>query len=479
MNNFLNELKSRMRQTKPTRWVRFGVVSLIFFAWVAWLGNWWVAFWWLLLLDIYITGFIPFTWWKRSKSPIVRTLMSWVDAIVYAIVVVYFVFTYVGQNYSIPSSSLEKTLLTGDYLWVNKMAYGPRVPMTPIHFPLVQNTLPILNTKSYVEHPQWTYHRLKGFGSVQLGDIVVFNFPAGDSIALKAQNPDIYALSRVIGEEIIAYNYAPEPGGSEIERDQAVRALGMDYIRKNEAQFGPVMWRPVDRRENYVKRAVGLPGQLFELRKGVIYNDGVAMPQPKDAQFTYNIIWRNPSRADAILEQLGVSAEGRNFENGAPPLTDAMAAQLRRNPEVERVTRLDGMAATAQNPLFPLANSARRGWTLDNYGPLRIPAKGMTIALNDSTWAEYGHAISHYEPVQSAEWRNGQAYINGKPAKEYTFAMDYYFMMGDNRHRSLDSRFWGFVPEDHIVGRPENVLISFDPDGKGIRWSRILKSARK
>ncbi len=158
---FIDGFKRRVRENSVSRWVRFGIVSLIFFLWVAWLGNWWVALAWILLFDIYITGYIPFTWWKKSKNATVRAVMSWVDAIVYALILVYFVFTFVGQNYQIPSSSLEKSLLVGDYLWVNKMAYGPRVPFTPIHFPLVQNTFPILNTKSYLDSPQWKYHRLQ------------------------------------------------------------------------------------------------------------------------------------------------------------------------------------------------------------------------------------------------------------------------------------------------------------------------------
>ena len=177
--DFIADFRSRIKAVRPTRWVRFAIVSLIFFLWVAWLGSWWVAIFWLLLADIYITGYIPFTWWKKSKNPAVRAVMGWVDAIIYALVLVYFVFTFIGQNYQIPSSSLEKSLLVGDYLWVNKMAYGPRVPNTPIHFPLVQNTFPILNTKSYLETPQWSYKRLKGLGTVKRGDIVVFNVPAG------------------------------------------------------------------------------------------------------------------------------------------------------------------------------------------------------------------------------------------------------------------------------------------------------------
>lgn len=485
---FTADFRRRVAQNRPTRWVRFGLVSIVFFLWVAWLGNWWVALWWLLLFDIYITGYIPFTWWKKSSSSSVRTVMSWVDAIVYALILVYFVFAFVGQNYRIPSSSLEKTLLTGDYLWVNKTAYGPRVPMTPVHFPLVQNTLPYLGCKSYLERPQWAYHRLKGSGSIQLGDIVVFNYPGGDSVALLQQNPDIYSMSRMLGEQIVGAGMAPEPGGSPIERDAAVKALGMRYIRLNPDNFGEVIWRPVDRRENYVKRAVGLPGQTFQIIYGEIYNDGVRMPAPENVQYNYRVTRRDwaamtPEQRDAFWENLGVSKADRACEPGraevTPPLTPAMLSALRADSAVTDIARVS--YSPYDNLLFPHATAAAMGWTLDDYGPLTIPARGMTVPLNEQTWPVYGHAISHYEGHR-AEWRDGRAYIDGVPADSYTFTMDYYFMMGDNRHKSLDSRFWGFVPEDHIVGRPERVLISFDPDRTfpfNIRWDRILKSASR
>lgn len=257
--SFTDDLRRRIKETKTTRWIRFTIVALIFIAWVAWLGSWWVLIFLLLLFDIYITGYIPLTWWKKSKNKTVKSVMSWVDAIVYALVLVYFVFTFVGQNYQIPSSSLEKSLLVGDYLWVNKMAYGPRVPMTPVHFPLVQNTFPIINTKSYTDFPQWKYKRLKGFGKVERGDIVVFNFPAGDTVTTKVTNPDYYTL---------------------------VTMLGRFAVHNNKEQFGDVIYRPVDRRENYVKRAVGLPGERIKIVDGVIYIDGVAQPQPRTCSST-------------------------------------------------------------------------------------------------------------------------------------------------------------------------------------------------
>ena len=487
MKKFFDDFWARVCANRPSRWLRFSLVSLVFLAWVVWLQNWWVLLWWLLLFDIYITGYIPFSWWKTSKSAAVRTVMGWVDAIAYALVLVYFVFAFVGQNYQIPSSSLEKTLLTGDFLWVNKMAYGPRVPMTPIHFPLTQNTLPVVNTRSYLEQPQWKYHRLAGYDTIKVGDIVVFNFPAGDTVALKQQNPDIYALSRMVGEQMIAQGVVQAPTGNAISRDAAARAYGMAYIKQHPDVFGEVIWRPVDRRENYVKRTVGLPGQTFEIRNGEIYNDGQLMPTPEHVQFNYTFKhaqWRqmtDEQRADFWLA-LDVSEADRvddpSLADQGVPLTTAALEQLKNNPAVSNIARC--RFTPYDYFLFPLATAMDSAWTLDDYGPITIPAKGMTVKLDAAGWATYGHTIDHYEP-HKAEWRNGRAYIDGNPAEEYTFEMDYYFMMGDNRHKSLDSRFWGFVPEDHIVGRPERVIISLDPDGKGflgIRWNRIFRNAR-
>mgnify|MGYP002533448646 CR=1 FL=1 len=287
--SFAEDFKARVRNNKTSRWIRFGIVSLIFFLWVIWLGTWWVALFWFLLFDIYITGYIPFTWWKKSKSAAVRGVMGWVDAIVYALILVYFVFTYVGQNYQIPSSSLEKSLLIGDYLWVNKMAYGPRVPNTPVHFPLVQNTFPIINTKSYLETPQWKYHRLAGLGNVERGDIVVFNFPAGDTVAVKVQNPDYYTL---------------------------VKLYGREALRANPETFGEIIYRPVDRRENYVKRAIGLPGERLKITDGVVYINGeVALDKSGNSFSAINLGQpKNDAQGKAHYFNIGYSyASGREL----------------------------------------------------------------------------------------------------------------------------------------------------------------------
>lgn len=466
--------RERIARTKKTRWIRFGIVALIFILWVIWLGNPWVLLLLPLLFDIYITGYIPFTWWKKSKSKVTRTVMSWVDAIVYALILVYFVFTFIGQNYEIPSSSLEKSLLVGDYLWVNKMAYGPRVPMTPVHFPLVQNTFPILNTKSYLEWPQWRYRRLKGFGNVKTGDIVVFNFPAGDTVAIKMQNPDFYTL---------------------------VKYFGRDAIFNNPSQFGEVIYRPVDRRENYVKRAVGLPGETLKIVDGEIFVNGKKQPQPANVQFNYLFQTVRPL-GEADWERYGISrddvaqalvqpdpAEAVNWTEAGFNLSNLASNPIYRLPLTAKM--VDGMKSSAlikaivREPapigefLFP--DGISQNWTRQDYGPIMIPRKGQTVKLTPQNWPMYERVIRNYEYHTDSYVKDGRVYIDGKPADTYTFEMDYYFMMGDNRDCSLDSRYWGFVPEDHIVGKPMRVLVSFDKDkglfsGK-VRWNRILKNA--
>jgi signal peptidase I len=464
--------KERVSATKTSRWIRFAIVCAIFIGWVAWLGSWWVLIFLPLLFDIYITGYIPFTWWKNSKNAAVRTIMSWVDAIVYALILVYFVFAYVGQNYEIPSSSLEKTLLVGDYLWVNKMAYGPRVPMTPVHFPLVQNTLPIINTKSYLENPQWKYHRLKGLGKVETGDIVVFNFPAGDTVALKMQNPDYYTL---------------------------IKYFGWDAVHTYKEKFGEVIYRPVDRRENYVKRAVGLPGEWLSIKDGEIYINDSLQKMPENAQFNFYFQAKHPL-TERIWEELGIAVDDRNevgitsddieslrtlgftvnADGSVPPiyvspLSHAMYENLLKHPSIGRVMK---MPAPSGEFLFP--DLISNNWTRSDYGPVWIPRKGATLHITPENWPMYERVIRNYEGHTDSYVKDGKVYVDGKETQYYTFAMDYYFMMGDNRDNSLDSRYWGFVPEDHIVGKPMKVLISFDKDkglfNGGIRWNRILSS---
>lgn len=469
----------RVSENRPTRWVRFGLVMLLYVLWVAWMGNWWLLLGGILLFDIYITGYIPFTWWKKSKNKTVRSVMSWVDAIVYALVLVYFVFAFLGQNYQIPSSSLEKTLLTGDYLFVNKTVYGPRVPMTPVYFPLVHNEMPFGLGKSYLDHPSVGYKRLKGQRDVEWGDIVVFNFPAGDTVMSKVTNPDYYSL---------------------------VSMHGRDRVLGDKATFGEQIYRPVDRRENYVKRCVGLPGQRIRIADGIIYIDGEAMPTPADAQFNYFYQVNGAPLTDEEFEALGIAVDDRHAIDVSPadipglislgfkvndngsvprvyisPLTDTMVKEMEQSGRFAKLMKDEPQPETVLS-LFPEGVSA--DWTRADYGGdsgLWIPKKGTALKMDQAAWNIYGRCIRDYEDNPTAEFRDGKLYIDGKPRDYYTFKMDYYFMMGDNRDNSLDSRYWGFVPEDHIVGTPWRVLISFDKDkgifDGGIRWNRVFRDA--
>ena len=467
-DNKNKSFRERISEIKTTRWIRFGIVSLIFFLWVIWMGNPWLALIWLLLVDIYITGYIPWGWWKNTKGA-TRMVMGWVDAIIYALILVYFIFAFIGQNYMIPSSSLEKSLLVGDYLWVNKSLYGPRVPQTPLHFPLEQHTLPILNTKSYIEHPQLKYHRLPGLREIKRGDIVVFNYPQGDTVTLKIQNPDYYQISY----ELLS-NGVKDPKA---------------YIEANPDVFGEIVYRPVDRRENYVKRAIGLPGERLRITHDTVFINGAPIAEPTNVQFNY-IIPVSASVPAYRWEELGVSQDDysqaavRNDLTGTLyynlPLTYAMKAEVEKWPEVngEILTEAQTGMYDLSAGIFPLGN--QYGWSRPDMGEFWIPKRGATLHLTMENLPIYERAIRVYEG-NDLEVKDGKIFINGEPADYYTFKMNYYWMMGDNRDRSADSRYWGFVPEDHIVGAPMFVFASFDKDkslfdGK-IRWNRILKSA--
>ncbi|MDE5942431.1 MAG: signal peptidase I [Muribaculaceae bacterium] len=477
--SFAEGFRRRVRENRPTRWIRFSVVMLLFVLWVAWMGNWWLLLGGILLFDIYITGYIPFTWWKKSKNGVVRSVMSWVDAIVYALILVYFLFAFIGQNYQIPSSSLEKTLYTGDYLFVNKAVYGPRVPMTPVYFPLVHNELPFGLGKSYLDNPSVGYKRLKGMRDIEAGDIVVFNFPAGDSVMSKVSNPDFYTL---------------------------VALHGRDRVLNDKATFGELIYRPVDRRENYVKRCVGLPGHWIKIDDGDIYIDGEKFMTPENVQFNYFYQSDGKPLTPEEFDEFGIPVDDRfsveispadipslrelgfrvNPDGSVPPvyvspLTAKMVEDMEHSTRVTRVMKQIPSPETVVK-LFPQAISD--GWTRADYGGengLWIPAKGTALKMNRSAWEIYGRVIKDYENNPDACWRDGKVWINGEPVDYYTFKMNYYFMMGDNRDNSLDSRYWGFVPEDHIVGTPWRVLVSFDKDKSlfdgGIRWNRILKDA--
>ena len=470
--------KQTTRFQQPLKqWIKCSVWSLVYILFIVWVGN----YWWLLglpvVFDAFITHYIPWTWWKKSKNKAVLSFMGWVDAIVFALVAVYFINTFLFQNYQIPSSSLEKSLLVGDFLFVSKASYGPRVPNTPLSFPLVQHTFPLLNCKSFIEKPQWNYHRLKGFDQIKRDDIVVFNFPAGDTVALKVTNPDYYTSCYMVGK---------------------------DVVNNRKDIFGDIVYRPVDRRENFVKRCVGVAGDWFQIKNNQIYVNGQKQAEIPGIQFNYYVQTDGTLLASDLLEKLGISVDdrlllnsGQTNDQNSQQSTAGQIVESGLNPkfpiyhfplneeaynQIQKVAGVTKVKIEQSNrfDVFPLGG--HKSWTRDNYGPIWSPKKGTTLALNAYNLPIYERIIRVYEN-NKFEVKDGVYYINGKASKTYTFKMDYYWMMGDNRHNSADSRFWGFVPEDHIVGRPVLVWLSLDKDkgwfsGK-IRWNRFFKNAER
>ena len=481
-------IKERFTNTSRRQWTWFTVASTSLILFSLWAANLWLLLFLFLLLDIYVTKFVPWTFWKKTKNPAVRKVMEWVDAILFALIAVYFINTFFFQNYQIPTSSLEKSLLVGDFLFVSKMSYGPRAPITPLSFPLAQHTMPIVGGKSYIEKPQWKYKRLKGFGEVKRNDIVVFNFPTGDTVATNMQAVDYYVLS--------AYN-----------------ENGSEGIKSDKRTYGEIVYRPVDRRENYVKRCIGLPGETIELKNDDVYIDGVLLPNPKLSQHSYMIQTDGTDISSKVFSDLGINIAdyasedmsgqrvqdlsyadslsmarlGLRNENGKKgklyysiPMTEQMVTEMKAKPFVWNVVK--EIEPKGSGLYYPL--NYPQNWTRDTFGPLWIPKKGATITFDtnkDYKVAAYERCIKNYEGNDFA-YHEGKVFINGQETNSYTFEMDYYFMMGDNRHNSADSRVWGFVPEDHVVGQPLLIWLSLEKDkgwfsGK-IRWNRLFRSAK-
>ena len=469
-------VKKKEKLNMKKQWAKFIVVLVLYLLFLLWVKSWWGLLVIPFIFDIYITKKIKWQWWKEEEGP-VKWIMSWVDALVFALVAVYFINQFFFQNYVIPSSSLEKSLLTGDYLFVSKVSYGPRIPQTPLTMPLTQHTLPMIECKSYIEWPQWDYRRVKGFGNVELNDIVVFNYPAGDTLcsAPQYQAQDFYRLSYDIGYRLYPQRPNPDSLDNEMKRKyfETIYQGGRQYISENYAEFGDIITRPADRRENYVKRCVGLPGQTLQIKDRIIYLDGKANKEPDNVQYTYHVKLKQ-RLPDELMKELGITMEDLMSLNtlGYMPLTKQAVGELKKQGYVESIelnTEAD------EWDIYPLNGNMH--WTRDNYGPVWIPKKGESIDLNLDNIAIYERPIRTYEG-NDLMVKDGKIFINGEVATKYTFKMDYYWMMGDNRHNSLDSRYWGFVPEDHIVGKPIFIWWSSDPDRHGfggIRWSRLFR----
>ncbi len=487
------------------QWIKFIIVLVLYLLFLYWVKSWLGLIVVPFIYDAYISKKINWHWWKDREGP-VRFIMSWVDAIVFALVAVYFINQFFFQNYVIPSSSLEKSLLTGDYLFVSKLSYGPRIPQTPLTVPLTQHTLPIGGMKSYIEWPHWDYRRVSGLGHVELNDIVVFNYPAGDTICSEGPYQTYYYdMCYGLGYQIYEQTYGPIPDNMEQLLDSMptlqrmaffsqIYAAGKSAIQNNWAQYGDIDTRPTDRRENYVKRCVGLPGQTLQITNRIIYLDGKANKEPDLVQYGYTVVFKEGAvLTDDFMEEQGITCEDLGYPKGsqgddirfsrrtvidAMPLTKATKAALEQRKDlVESIEINNTPPADDWRKVYP--QNGNMHWTRDNYGPIWIPKKGESIDITLENLPIYERCIRAYEGNKLEVKADGKIYINDQPATKYTFKLDYYWMMGDNRHNSADSRYWGFVPEDHIVGKPIFIWWSSDPDrgifSGGIRWSRLFR----
>ncbi|MEO7446061.1 MAG: signal peptidase I [Ferruginibacter sp.] len=382
---------------------------------------------------------------------------EWIDAAAFAIVAATIIRTFVFEAYTIPTPSMEKTLLVNDFLFVSKFSYGPRIPNTPLAMPFVHHTMPFVAVKSYSEAIKIPYTRW--FASpVERNDVVVFNFPVNDTL---------------INDEV---NF-----GSRVTYYQAVREGGREFIW---SRYGnQIITRPVDKRENFIKRCVAIGGDVLQVVNGQVMING--KPQPLFPESERYYVLETPVNAwidKERLSDLGIAI--REEQGDFNPLETGKYLINITNAEKANLKLPAGYSVTPyvvefNNPfyksaeLFPYYDSAHH-WGVDNYGPITIPAKGATIPLTPDNLVRYQRCIEVYEG-NKFENRNGSFYINGQPATSYTFKMNYFFMMGDNRHNSLDSRYWGFVPEDHIVGKASMIWFSWEG---GPRWKRIFQGIK-
>lgn len=399
---------------------------------------------------------------RRSKDPkdAPRKKKSawreWLDAAVFAIVAATLIRTFFVEAYTIPSESMEGTMLVNDYLFVSKVAYGARMPITPLAVPLVHNEMPVIGGKSYSESVQWKYRRLPGFGHIKRNDVVVFNFPEGDTVL---KDPDGRYMQNV---DFYSFNHL-----------QDIK----QYIAA-----GSYEHRPVDKTDNYIKRCVGIPGDVIELRQGILFVNGERSVDFPHLKNEYMVNTGGKMLDEDFMEEMHVNIKtdkdvrpGRNGASYNIMLQNKYVPAMRQRYGAENVVFYN----EAPGSTYRL----RDGWTfprdtvhfktnVDNFPPLSIPKRGETITLTAENISRYERIISVYEK-NTFENRGGQFIINGQPATRYTFKMDYYWMMGDNRHCSADSRYWGFVPEDHIVGKASFVWLSYGEGG--IRWSRLFR----
>ncbi len=401
----------------------------------------------------------PYTDPAKRKPVPKSAWREWADAIIFAVIAATLIRTFFIEAYTIPTSSMEKTLLVGDYLFVDKISFGPRIPMTPLSFPFAHHTLPMTaTTKSYLEWIKLNYYRFPGFTTIKNNDVVVFNYPDGDTVALNMQNRSYYAI---------------------------VREVGHYEAWHNQRQFGDIVARPVDKRENYIKRCIGIPGDSLQIKDQIVYINGKPLPDIGDKEYKYIVQTKDSAAITAqFLDKFDITENVAqiDYDKYVITLTNETAEGMKKLTNVSMVKKVIYPKGEWANYTFP--NDSNYRWNEDNYGPIYLPKAGVTIPINMKNISIYQRCIEIYEG-NDVKIKDGKIYINGTVATSYTFKLGYYWMMGDNRHNSADSRFWGFVPIDHIVGKAKFVWLSIAQQNPNIkeqkglfsrlRWSKMFR----
>ena len=379
---------------------------------------------------------------KKSKS------REWFDAVLFAVIAATIIRVFFIEAYTIPTGSMERSLKIGDFLFVSKVNYGARIPMTPVAFPFAHHTMPVTGGKAYYDGVQWKYRRLPGIQDIKRNDVVVFNFPEGDTVALEQQEHDYYDMIRNLGRETVHNQFT-------------------------------IVSRPVDKRENYIKRCIAIGGDVVSMVNGVVSVNGKPEKLKATGQSSYAVTFKTSDVNFQVFEDMGFNLQsditGMSENTYEFTATETMMNEVRKLNFVQEVKESTQTAGVQELAVFP--HDPKRSWNVDNFGPIQVPKKGWTVKLDSLTLPLYERSIRVYEG-NTLEVVGNDITINGVKTDSYTFKMDYYWMMGDNRHNSLDSRYWGFVPEDHVVGKALFIWMSYDTNGSflsKIRWNRLLR----
>ncbi len=433
------------------KYLGFGLSALLWSLLVIWVELWYLLVLDLVLFDLFVTGKVDWTLRKYGLPRHLQSFIEWLAIVLLALGSSFTIKVLFVETYKIPTPSMEETLLAGDFIFVSKLSYGPRLPETPLAIPFYHNKLPS-GKKSYSEKLKMPHKRLKGFSSVERDDIIVFNFPEGDTMVVQYPGQNYYSL---------------------------VRQYGREYIL---SEFN-IITHPVDKRENYIKRCIALPGDTLQIIEGQIRVNGKTRPVLPHQKFKYYVTTTGNPLPDPLLDSLKILKTSVTYNpvNSLHVLylAEENVETLKSFPEVRSIKQYEEPTLSFQNQeIFPHSNNYR--WTGDNFGPLTVPARGDTIPLDNLNLPLYQRLISTYEH-NNLQLLEGEIHINGVPAESYVVKMNYYFVMGDNRHNSADSRYWGFVPEDHLLGKAVTVWFSIEPEKRiigGLRKERIFSSIK-